>query len=69
MKSIQDQKTTKTNEVADNNNKNLKMGKGTPLFNISKEDNEMDSFELNKGEEMFEDTNQKEKTQIMINKH
>lgn len=61
MKSIQDQKTTKTNEVADNNNKNLKMGKGTPLFNISKEDNEMDSFELNKGEEMFEDTNQKGK--------
>jgi hypothetical protein len=45
------------------------MGKGTPLFNISKEDNEMDSFELNKGEEMFEDTNQKGKTQIMINKH
>jgi hypothetical protein len=45
MKSIQDQKTTKTNEVADNNNnKNLKMGKGTPLFNISKEDNEMDSL-------------------------
>ena len=61
MKSIQDQKTTKTNEVADDNNKNLKMGKGTPLFNISKEDNEMDSFELNKGEEMFEDTNQKGK--------
>lgn len=61
MKSIQDQKTTKTNEVAGDNNKNLKMGKGTPLFNISKEDNEMDSFELNKGEEMFEDTNQKEK--------